>query len=147
MGNNIWVMVVLGVLLVGMVVMTIIPQKKRQKQQQQMMSSLGVGTKIMTIGRMVGKIVSMNNADNTIVLNVGTEQNPTYITIEKNGVGIIMEGGITPVEPQPIPIEEEKKAEEQQLVENAQEEPAKSAAPAKKKAKAAEEKPAEEKPE
>ena len=46
--------IIIAVVLVLMIVLTVIPQKKRQKQQQEMMSSLRVGTKIMTIGRMVG---------------------------------------------------------------------------------------------
>lgn len=133
MGENIWVIVILGVLLVGMIVMTIIPQKKRQKQQQEMMNSITVGTKIMTIGRMVGKIVSMNNQDNTIVLNVGTDEKPTYITMEKNGIGVVLEGGLKPVEPQPIPVEEEVKPVE---VKPEPVEEKKTAAPAKKKAPA-----------
>jgi len=111
-GSNIWVIVILGVFLVAMIVMTIIPQKKRQKQQQEMMTNLQVGTKLMTIGRLVGKIVAINSAENTIILNVGTEENPTLMTIEKNGVGVILDA-IKPIEPvsnevQPIEIEEEK---------------------------------------
>ena len=68
--GNWWLYIVIGVVLVGMILLTVIPQKKRQKQQQQMMDSLAVGTKIMTIGRMVGKITQIN-PDNTLVINVG----------------------------------------------------------------------------
>ncbi len=54
--NNSWIMfVIIGVVLVLMIVLTIIPQKKRQKQQQQMMDSLTVGTKLMTVGGLVGR--------------------------------------------------------------------------------------------
>ena len=131
MGENIWVVVVLGVLLVGMIIMTIIPQKKRQKQQQEMMNNLVVGAKIMTIGRIVGKIVAMNAADNTIVLNVGSDENPTLITIEKNGVGIVMDA-VKPVpvdEVVPIPVEEAPAVKEEPVFEET-----KSAAPVAKKA-------------
>ena len=63
--NNGWIMwVIIGVVLVLMIVLTIIPQKKRQKEQQKMMDSLTVGTKLMTVGRIVGKIVQVNT-DNT----------------------------------------------------------------------------------
>lgn len=86
-----WVMyVVIGVVLVLMIVLTIIPQKKRQKEQQNMMNSLCVGTKLMTVGGMVGKITQVNS-DNTLIINVGTETNPTLIVIDKKAVGYVLE--------------------------------------------------------
>lgn len=86
-----WVMyVVIGVVLVLMIVLTIIPQKKRQKEQQNMMNSLCVGTKLMTVGGMVGKITQVNS-DNTLIVNVGTEANPTLIVIDKKAVGYVLE--------------------------------------------------------
>jgi preprotein translocase subunit YajC len=107
--------VVVGVVLVLMIVLTIIPQKKRQKEQQNMMSSLAVGTKIMTIGRMVGKITQIN-ADNTLIVNVGTENNPTLIVIDKNAVGLVLEKVAAPAPAvQPV-VEDAPKAEEAALV-------------------------------
>ena len=100
---NYWILGILGVFLVAMIVMTIIPQKKRQKQQQEMMSSIAVGTKIMTIGRLVGKIVAVNSQDNTFTVNVGTEDAPSLITIEKNGIGVVLD----PIQPaQPAVVED-----------------------------------------
>ena len=96
--GNWWLYIVIGVVLVGMILLTVIPQKKRQKQQQQMMDSLAVGTKIMTIGRMVGKITQIN-PDNTLVINVGTELSPTLIVIDRNAVGLVLEN----VAPHPHP--------------------------------------------
>lgn len=93
--GNWWLYIVIGVVLVGMILLTVIPQKKRQKQQQQMMDSLAVGTKIMTIGRMVGKITQIN-PDNTLVINVGTESSPTLIVIDRNAVGLVLENVAAP---------------------------------------------------
>lgn len=93
--GNWWLYIVIGVVLVGMILLTVIPQKKRQKQQQQMMDSLAVGTKIMTIGRMVGKITQIN-PDNTLVINVGTELSPTLIVIDRNAVGLVLENVAAP---------------------------------------------------
>lgn len=93
--GNWWLYIVIGVVLVGMILLTVIPQKKRQKQQQQMMDSLAVGTKIMTIGRMVGKITQIN-PDNTLVINVGTEFSPTLIVIDRNAVGLVLENVAAP---------------------------------------------------
>lgn len=82
---------VLGVFFVIMIVMTILPQKKRQKQMQDMMSNLVVGAKVMTIGRMIGKVVSIDGENNQIVLNVGSIDSPTYITVDRNAVGYVMD--------------------------------------------------------
>lgn len=96
--GNWWIYIVIGVILVAMILLTIIPQKKRQKQQQEMMSSLAVGTKIMTIGRLVGKITQVN-PDNTLYVNVGTDENPTIIVIDRNAVGLVLENVAAPAAP------------------------------------------------
>lgn len=69
--SNGWVLwVVLGVLVVGMLVMSIIPKKKQQKKAQEMMSSIRVGTKIKTIGGFVAVIKEINNVDNTFLIDM-----------------------------------------------------------------------------
>ena len=98
--------IVIGVVLVLMIALSIIPQRKRKKQQEQMMNSLAVGTKIMTIGRMVGKIAQVN-ADNTLVVNVGTDDNPTLIVIDRQAVGLVLEAVAAPAPATPeAPAEE-----------------------------------------
>ena len=87
--------IIIAVVLVLMIVLTVIPQKNRQKQQQEMMDSLRVGTKIMTIGRMVGKIAEIRS-DNTLVINVGTDDTPTFIVIDRNAVGLVLENVAAP---------------------------------------------------
>ena len=121
-----WVIYVfIGVILVGMILLTIIPQKKRQKQQQEMMNSLTVGTKIMTIGRLVGVIVQVN-ADNTLHVNVGTEAQPTVIVIDRNAVGLVLQNVAAPAAPaepvvsEPAPAEENKAEETVFAEENAE---------------------------
>lgn len=114
--DNWWLYLIIGVILVGMILLTIIPQKKRQKQQQEMMNSLTVGTKIMTIGRLVGVIVQVN-ADNTLHVNVGTEAQPTVIVIDRNAVGLVLQNVAAPAAPaepvvsEPAPAEENKAEE------------------------------------
>ncbi len=82
-----WVMyVVLGVFLVLMIVMTIIPQKKQKKKQEEMMNSIQIGDKIMTIGGFVGKIVEYDPGTDQYVINVGTDEAPTNVTIVKNAI-------------------------------------------------------------
>lgn len=94
--KNGWVMwVIIAVVIVLMVVLTIIPQKKRQKEQQKMMSSLVVGTKLMTVGGLVGRVTQVNT-DNTLIINVGTESTPTLIVIDRKAVGYVLENVATP---------------------------------------------------
>ena len=112
-----WMYIAIGAVLVVMIVLTIIPQKKRQKEQKAMMDSITVGTKIMTIGRMVGKITQVN-ADNTLIVNVGTENSPTYIVIDRQAVGLVLEA--VPVAA-PAPVEEAPAVEEAPVEEVAEE--------------------------
>lgn len=48
------------------------PERKRRKEAETMRSSLGVGDKIVTIGGIVGKIVSVN--DDNIVFETGEDR-------------------------------------------------------------------------
>lgn len=115
-GGNQWIMwVIIGVVLVLMVVMTIIPQRKRRKEQENMMNSLVVGTKLMTVGGMVGRIQQVN-ADGTLIINVGTETNPTLIVIDKKAVSYVLEKVAAPVVEQPT----EQPATENEAVESEQ---------------------------
>lgn len=105
--NTQWIMIgIVGALFVAMIVYTIFSSRKRKKQQDTMMSSLVVGTKIMTIGRMVGKITQVNN-DNTLIVNVGTESSPTLIVIDRQAVGLVLENAAAPAPAaEPAPAEE-----------------------------------------
>ena len=78
--------IILGVFLVLMIVMTVIPQRKQKKKQQEMMNSIQIGDKIMTIGGFVGKIVEYDPGTDQYVINVGTDENPTNVTIIKSAI-------------------------------------------------------------
>ena len=64
--SSIIMIVVLLVLFVGMMLISIIPQKKKQREYEAMQSAIKVGTRVMTIGRLVGTVVAINT-DNTKV--------------------------------------------------------------------------------
>ena len=86
-----------------------------------MMNSLAVGTKIMTIGRMVGKIAQVN-ADNTLVVNVGTDDNPTLIVIDRQAVGLVLEAVAAPAPATPEAPAAEETTETIEVVEEVVEE-------------------------
>jgi len=107
--------IIIAVVLVLMIVLTIVPQKKRQKEQENMMNSLTAGTKLMTVGGMVGK-VSQVNSDNTLVINVGTENYPTYIVVDRKAVAYVLEAAkqatvAAPVEEAKVEVKEDVKEE------------------------------------
>lgn len=86
-GGNNWVMlVILGVFFVVMIVMTVIPQRKQKKKMAEMMNSIAVGDKIMTIGGIVGVITSIDAETDRYIINTGSEETPSYITIIKNAI-------------------------------------------------------------
>lgn len=90
-GNNkmsIVFIVVLGVAIVAMVLLTILPNKRRQKDYQRMQDELREGTRIMTIGRMVGTVKKVNADGKTLEVDVGTPEQPVVITISREAVGI-----------------------------------------------------------
>lgn len=88
MGENSWIfLVVIVVMFGGMMALSIIPQKKRQKQYNEMQSQIRVGTKIMTIGRLIGKVVKVYT-DNTLEVDIGTEGKPVIIVINREAIGI-----------------------------------------------------------
>ena len=68
------------------IVMPMITNKKRRKQMMEMMDAMKVGDRIKTIGGMVGAITSIDAEAGLFVINVGTEENPTYVTIDKTAV-------------------------------------------------------------
>ena len=82
-----WLIIVMGVLIVAMVVMTIIPNKRRQKEYQRMQNGIRPGTKIMTIGRMIGTVVRVYD-NNTLEVDVGTPGAPVIMTISREAVSV-----------------------------------------------------------
>lgn len=85
-GNDWYIWIILGVVFVGMILMTVIPQRKQKKKMQEMMSSLSVGDKIMTIGGFVGTIVEINNDNDRFTINIGSEEIPVNVVIVRNAV-------------------------------------------------------------
>ena len=86
-GGSIVMIVILLVLFVGMMAISIIPQKKKQKEYAAMQNAIKVGTRIMTIGRLVGTVVAINT-DNTLEVDIGAKGSPVIIVINREGIGL-----------------------------------------------------------
>lgn len=72
-GSNQYSFIILMVVLfVAMYFFTIRPQKKRQKEEQEMRNSLEIGDEIITIGGIVGKVVTIREDD--IVIETGADR-------------------------------------------------------------------------
>ena len=67
------------------------PQKKKEKLKQLMLSQLIPGDKILTIGGIHGKIVSIK--DDNIILETGDSSNKSYIKICRWAVGEVTKPG------------------------------------------------------
>ncbi len=64
--------IMMVVLIALMYFMMIRPQKKRQKEEQEMRSSLEIGDEIITIGGIVGKVVTIREQD--LVIETGADK-------------------------------------------------------------------------
>lgn len=106
--GNVVMLIVLGVLMVGMMLLSIIPQKKRQKKAQEMMNSIRVGTKVKTIGGFVGTIKAIDNQSNTFVIDLSaSEDGSTMVVLDKSAIYTVMTPNVEGV------LEEAKPQEEQ----------------------------------
>lgn len=76
-----WIMIV--AIFVIMYFFMIRPQKKKQKQIEEFRRSLGVGNHVVTAGGIHGIIRKVNDAENTVVLEIGKN---VEITIEKASI-------------------------------------------------------------
>lgn len=107
-GVNTWLM---PVILVGMVVLmllfTYFPQRKKKKEAQQMMASVRAGKKVKTIGGFVGEIVSMDEKNGTMELNVGTKDSPVIVVLDKAAIYTVLNPDV------PVQNQTEVKADEE----------------------------------
>lgn len=120
-GNPVLTYVVFGVMLlaiIGLFVWQSISGKKKQKEAQNMVDSLKVGDRVKTIGGVCGFVAEINNAENTFVLETGTDDKKSYVKFDKGAIyqtapaqGIAVAAEETKAE-EPAPVQEEVKSEE-----------------------------------
>ena len=71
-GNNYTMYIFLGIIIIAFIVMTVVQNKNRKKQMaedQARKDKLCAGTVVITIGGIMGKVVSVDNEENSFVLD------------------------------------------------------------------------------
>lgn len=77
-GSSQYTYILLMVAMVGVMYFVMIrPQKKRQKEEQEMRSALEIGDEIITIGGIVGRVVTIREED--IIIETGSDRNKMRI--------------------------------------------------------------------
>ncbi len=76
-GSSTSFIIMMIVLFAVMYFLMIRPQKKRQKEEQEMRASLEIGDEIVTIGGIVGKVVTIR--ENDLVIETGSDRNKMKI--------------------------------------------------------------------
>ena len=87
--NSPWVTIIfigIIVLMIGLLVWQTISGKKKQKETQNMLNQLKIGDRVKTIGGVCGFIVEMNEAENTFVLETGTDDKKSYVKFDKGAI-------------------------------------------------------------
>mgnify|MGYP002521200746 CR=1 FL=1 len=85
-GSNVFVWIILGVFIVGLIVVNYFSNKKRRAQmeaEKEKRNAIKPGFKVMTIGGIVGTVVAVDDEANTFVLQTGTDETPNYIKFDK----------------------------------------------------------------
>ena len=111
------VFVVIIVAMIGLLIWQTISGKKKQKEAQNMVNGLKKGDRVKTIGGVCGFVVEINDAENTFVLETGTDDNKSYVKFDK---GAIYQ--TAPAQGNAVEAKEEKPAEEAVVAEPAEEE-------------------------
>nr|MBO4517370.1 preprotein translocase subunit YajC [Clostridia bacterium] len=101
------VFIVIIVAMIGLLVWQTISGKKKQKEAQNMLNQIKIGDRVKTIGGVCGFIVEINDAENTFVLETGTDANKSYVKFDK---GAIYQ--TAPAQGSAVAAKEEPKAEE-----------------------------------
>ncbi len=145
-GNNsgtIIMLVVLVVAIVGLFVWQSVSNKKKQKEAQDRVNALKIGDRVKTIGGICGFVHEINDAENTFVLETGTDTEKSYVKFDKAAIyQTAPAGGYAAAQP-----EEAKTAEKTENAEKTSEVKTEAQPEEKAEESAAEDKSAEEKAE
>lgn len=80
------IFIVIIVAMIGLLIWQTISGKKKQKEAQNMVNQLKKGDRVKTIGGVCGFVVEINDAENTFVLETGTDDNKSYVKFDKGAI-------------------------------------------------------------
>lgn len=80
-GAVIQMVIMMVVIVVGFYFFLIRPQSKKQKEDEAMRNNLEIGDEITTIGGIVGRVVSINDDTDSMVIETGADR--TKIRLKK----------------------------------------------------------------
>lgn len=87
-GNSTWIIILLYVVIFGALYFFLIrPQQKKKKKEEDMRSKVQIGDDITTIGGIVGRVVSIKDDSQTIVIETGTDR--AKIRIKRWAIGSV----------------------------------------------------------
>ena len=89
-GGMIQLVLTTVLLVVAFYFVLIRPQSKKQKEEEQMRANLEIGDEITTIGGIVGRVVNINDNDDTMVIETGADR--TKIKLKKWALNSINNG-------------------------------------------------------
>ncbi len=67
-------LLVYAVVIGGMYFLLFRPQQKRKKQEEEMRKSVDIGDEVTTIGGIIGKVVSVKNESDSLVIESGSDK-------------------------------------------------------------------------
>ena len=117
-GGNWFIWVLLGVLVLMLVYSAFSGKKRRQQAEEakQKREAIEPGFNVMTIGGITGTVVSVNEEENSFVLETGSDDNKSYIKFDKLAIYSSSNPNEpveeTPVEEAPVEEKSEEKPEE-----------------------------------
>ena len=79
-------LIVLIVAIVGLFIWQSVSGKKKQKEAQERVNALKKGDRVKTIGGICGFVAEINDAENTFVLETGTDDNKSFVKFDKAAI-------------------------------------------------------------
>ncbi len=93
-GQMIQLILSIVVLLAAFYFVLIRPQSKQQKEEEQMRRELEIGDEITTIGGIIGRIVNINDNDDSMIIETGADR--TKIKLTKRALASVNRGKAAP---------------------------------------------------
>lgn len=93
-------LIILGLLVIMAVFMFILPNRRNRKKAQTMMETLKVGSKVTTIGGIIGIVTEIDETANSLVIETGSKDHPSQMQFTRNAIYYVFPSEDKPVEPE-----------------------------------------------